>query len=357
LLADFLILFLRCKRENWLNYSVLSAWGLITVFILGEAMYSSAIGLPWIIIAAGLRIFEYVPLMFIGVIVFRVAGEAPFRAIARVLLVYLAIQTVAGALEITILPTIFGSRTRAYGTLPGPIVFGITVAVCALFAMVARLRPLWPVWAVSAAMAVASGTRMAMLMLMGLVGVKLITSIKNLYMQTLAGLICLVVSPAMFLLVNSPILSGREQTEAGGLQRFEVWQRIVETIQTVPDLLFGWGMGLGSNTVFALLGEFGYPGQYIADGLIPFIIGSYGIIGVILQLMILCVYFWRVRQNLDGIVVGVVFLLASITTVSLEVFPVNAMLFILLGWQWARCSKAIPLNGVFPTHSPCQLET
>jgi hypothetical protein len=154
------------------------------------------------------------------------------------------------------------------------------------------------------------------------------------------ALLGLAISPLVVLSVNSPILSGREQTDTGGLQRLEVWQHILATIQSVPDLLFGWGMGLGSNTAFTILGEFAYPGQYIADGLTPFVIGSYGIVGVILQYAILAVYFWRVRKSWDGIVVGVMFLLASLTTVSLEVFPVNAVFFILLGWQWAKSSTA-----------------
>lgn len=70
---------------------------------------------------------------------------------------------------------------------------------------------------------------------------------------------------------SSPLLSGRDDADPTEDGRIALWQRVFANhVHDAADLLFGWGLGLSSNTVNLLFGAEHFPGQFDSDSCICF---------------------------------------------------------------------------------------
>ena len=320
-------------RSGALTSSVLAFVGVVTTYALFEVGYALYLDLPWVVPMAGLRVFEYLPLALIGFVTSRLgAGDYVIYRFAHYLRYYIIVQAVLAIAQALWAPPLFGvsflGGGRPFGTFVSPNLFGATMATCALvFALVPSMRK----WlAASVFLALLSGSRTAF-----------ISSLLVVYFQIYAVLRprdrWALVMPAPILavvalvLASSPLLSGRDDADPTQDGRIDLWQRVFsEQIQGPADLLFGWGLGLSSNTINVLYGAEHFKGQFDSDSLYLYLMNGYGLIGLLAYIFFL----WtttRMSVHRDkGLVVMFIFV-AGLTFNMWEYFPQNAILMYLWG--------------------------
>ena len=336
-------------RNGALNSSVLAFLAVIATYVLFETGYALYLDLPLVVPMAGLRVFEYLPVALIGFVTSRLgAGDYVLIKFAQYLRYYIALQTVLAIAQALWAPPLFGvsflGGGRPFGTFVSPNLFGATMATCALvFALVPGMRH-WVV--VSVFLALLSGSRTAF-----------ISSLLVVFFQIYAALRprdrWALIMPAPMLavgalvLASSPALSGRDDADPTQDGRIDLWQRIFSNyIHGPSDLLFGWGLGLSSNTINVLFGAEHFPGQFDSDSLYLFLLNGYGLIGLLAYLLFL---WFTTRASLHankGLVVMFIFM-AGLTFNMWEYFPQNALLMFLWGMVLGTDRKP----GMAPAYS------
>ena len=168
---------------------------------------------------------------------------------------------------------------RPFGTFVSPNLFGATMSTCAL---VFALIPGMGKWLMlSVFLALLSGSRTAF-----------ISSLLVLFFQLYSSLRprdrWAIVMPAPILaigaliLASSPLLSGRDDANPTEDGRIDLWQRVfADHLHEPMDMLFGWGLGLSSNTINVLFGAEHFQGQFDSDSLYLFLISGYGLVGLL----------------------------------------------------------------------------
>jgi hypothetical protein len=337
-------------RNGALSSTVLAFLAVIASYVLFEIGYALYLDLPIVVPLAGLRIFEYLPLALIGFVTSRLgAGSYIINRFAHFLRYYIALQAVLAMAQALWAPPLFGVSIfgggRPFGTFVSPNLFGATMATCALlFALVPGMRK-WV--AVSVFLALLSGSRTA-----------LISSLLVVYFQVYAVLRprdrWALVMPAPILavgalvLASSPLLSGRDDADPTQDGRIDLWQRVFsEQMHGPADLLFGWGLGLSSNTINVLYGAEYFKGQFDSDSLYLFLLNGYGLIGLLAYLFFL----WattRTSVHPNKGMVTMFILVAGLTFNMWEYFPQNALLMYLWGMVLG--------TGHLPVSFPLQAE-
>ncbi|MGZ8182584.1 MAG: O-antigen ligase family protein [Methylobacter sp.] len=339
-------------RNGVLTPSVLAFLGVIATYVFFEVGYALYLDLPLVVPMAGLRVFEYMPLALIGFVTSRLdAGEYVINRFAHYLRYYIALQAVLAIAQALWAPPLFGvsflGGGRPFGTFVSPNLFGATTATCALvFALVPSMRK----WlAVSVFLALLSGSRTAF-----------ISSLLVVYFQIYAvfrprdrwALVmpAPILAVGALLLASSPLLSGRDDADPTQDGRLDLWQRIFSNyIHDPMDLLFGWGLGLSSNTINILFGAEHFQGQFDSDSLYLFLLNGYGLVGLLAYLFFL----WTTTRTSvhpnKGLVVMFIFV-AGLTFNMWEYFPQNALLMFLWGIILGNSQKnIIPPSRIVPT--------
>jgi hypothetical protein len=117
---------------------------------------------------------------------------------------------------------------------------------------------------------------------------------------------------------------------------------LTTNINEPSDLLFGWGLGLGSNTITVMFGSDHFPGQFISDSLYLFLLNGYGMIGLIAYLALLWMSSHVSVHRHKAIVTTFIFM-AGIPFNLWEYFPQNAILMFLWGLVAGTTYKTLPL--------------
>ena len=320
-------------RQGALTSSVLAFMAVIASYVLFEVGYALYLDLPLVVPMAGLRVFEYLPLALIGFVTSRLgAGDYVLVKFAHYLRYFIALQTVLAIAQALWAPPLFGvsflGGGRPFGTFVSPNLFGACMATCALvFSLVPGMRN----WlAVSVFLALLSGSRTAF-----------ISSLLVMFFQIYAVLRprdrwalimpAPILAVAALLLASSPMLSGRDDADPTQDGRIDLWQRVFANhIHDPMDLLFGWGLGLSSNTINILFGAEHFPGQFDSDSLYLFLLNGYGLIGLLAYLLFLWITTRMSVHAHKGLVVMFIFV-AGLTFNMWEYFPQNALLMFLWG--------------------------
>lgn len=312
--------------------AVAGSVGLLMVYAAFETLHALARDLPLVVPLSGLRVFQYLPLLFAGMMCAqRPHGGQTFDVFAGYLRVFVVLQGLIALNQAFNSPPVYGvsflGGGRPWGTFTGPNPFGAALAACALvFAYSGRHdRARWVF--LSGAVAVLSGSRTAVigvLLIVAYLGYRRLPPLGR-WGALIAGPFLL---PAALWLASSDVVSGRNIEGEG---RIEGWQHHLDNLQNGWDLAFGWGLGLGSNTVTMLYGKDAFPGQFIADGLYMFLLSGYGLVGVLAYLG-LVIYSWARSKHPDRMLLFSYVLLAGVAFNAWEVFPQNALLMFLWGW-------------------------
>jgi hypothetical protein len=336
-------------RSGAMTSSVLAFLAVVATYVLFEVGYALYLDLPLVVPMAGLRVFEYMPLALIGFVTSRLgAGEYVIYRFAHYLRYYMALQAVLAIAQALWAPPLFGvsflGGGRPFGTFVSPNLFGATMATCALlFALVPGMRK----WlAISVFLALLSGSRTAF-----------ISSLLVVFFQIYAVLrprdrwAMIMPAPLLavgaLLLASSPLLSGRDDADPTEDGRINLWQHVFSEYMHGPaDLLFGWGLGLSSNTINILYGAEHFQGQFDSDSLYLFLLNGYGLIGLLAYVFFLWTTTRMSIHPNKGLVVMFIFV-AGLTFNMWEYFPQNAILMFLWGMVLGTGSQSslIPLQA------------
>ncbi|MGR9107389.1 MAG: O-antigen ligase family protein, partial [Gammaproteobacteria bacterium] len=243
--------------------------GLLT-YVLVEVGYALYLDLPFVVPMTGLRVFEYLPLALIGFAIGR-SGQAPIviERFAGYLRIFVVLQALAAISQALWAPPLFGiswfGGGRPFGTFVSPNLFGAAMATCAVvFTLVPSMRK-WVV--LSIILAMLSGSRTAFISSLLVVYFGLYKHFRPRDRWALVLPAPILVLGLLFLASN-PMLSGREDAIPWEDGRIHLWQQVLSGHLDEPlDLLFGWGLGLSSNTVNVLFGAEHFPGQFDSDSL------------------------------------------------------------------------------------------
>jgi hypothetical protein len=323
--------------------------GIIATYALFEIGYALYLDLPLVVPLAGLRIFEYLPLAVIGFMTCRLgAGEYVLNKFASYLRYYIALQGVLAISQALWAPAVFGVSMlgggRPWGTFVSPNLFGAAMATCTLVFSVARVEGMRKWMYFSVLLAVLSGSRTSML-----------SAFLVLFFSACAAMrardrwALVLPAPALaigfLILASTPLLSGRQDANLAEEGRITPWLNILTTnINEPSDLLFGWGLGLGSNTITVMFGSDHFPGQFISDSLYLFLLNGYGLIGLMAYLSLLWMSAQLSGHRSKWVVVTFIFM-AGIPFNLWEYFPQNAMLMFLWGLVMGTSHQAIVLHA------------
>ena len=310
-----------------------------TAFVFGRTV---AAGVPPEAAMAGLRTFQYVPFAFLA---FHIARHRPvwlFTSIARILKALLVVWTPIALYQVLIAPpvqgrTMFGSR--AFATFNEANVFGVAVATSALWLVLtillqgrsvrrATLRTT-PWLVLCLLLALLTGSRTALALTVITIVMLCIMMIRHRILRYVAASLVPVLLLIALIVGSLPAISGR-RTDLLRDGRLAKWSEIFEAgLQTPVDLLFGWGLGLGSNTVNTLFGYNHFEGQFIADSHFVFVVSSFGLVGVVIFLTLLAMTLTSAPRRSAAVFVVYV-MLVSIPFLPFELFPSNVL--IMLAW-------------------------
>jgi len=335
-------------RNGIVTSSVLAFLGVIATYVLFEVGYALYLELPFVVPMTGLRVFEYLPVALIGFVTSRLgAGEYVMYKFASYLRYYMVLQTGLALAQALWAPPLFGVSMlgggRPFGTFVSPNLFGATMATCALvFALVPGMRR----WlALSVFLALLSGSRTAF-----------ISSLLVVFFQVYAALrprdrwALLMPAPILavgaLILASSPLLSGRDDADPTQDGRLDLWQRVfANSVHGPMDVLFGWGLGLSSNTVNLLFGAEHFPGQFDSDSLYLFLLNGYGVLGLLAYLGFLWITTRMSVHPNKGLVTMFIFV-AGLTFNLWEYFPQNALLMLLWGMVVGCAAKTGSISGM-----------
>jgi hypothetical protein len=333
-------------RNGILTSPVLAFLSVIASYVLFEIAYALYLDLPLVVPLAGLRVFEYMPLALIGFVISRLgAGNYVLYKFAHFLRYYMALQAVLAIAQALWAPPLFGvsflGGGRPFGTFVSPNLFGATMATCALlFALVPGMR-LWV--ALSLFLALLSGSRTALISALLVVYFQVYAIVRPRDRWALV-MPAPILAVGALLLASSPMLSGRDDADPTQDGRIDLWQRVFANYVNDPmDLLFGWGLGLSSNTINILFGAEHFPGQFDSDSLYLFLLNGYGLVGLLAYVLFLWTATRMSVHPKKGLVVMFIFV-AGLTFNMWEYFPQNAVLMFLLGSVWGTRFQGVPVS-------------
>ncbi len=320
-------------RHQGLTGTMLAFLSAIAAYALFEIGYALYLDLPLVVPLAGLRVFEYLPLALIGFMASRLgAGEQVVLKFALYLRYYLAVQGVLALAQALLAPPLFGVSIfgggRPFGLFVSPNLFGATMATCAL--VFALFPALWKWMLASLFLALLSGSRTALISALLVIYFQLLSIVRPRDRWALV-MPAPVLAVGALVLASSPLLSGRDDADPTQDGRIDLWQRVLSAhIHDPWDLLFGWGLGLSSNTINILYGAEYFPGQFDSDSLYLFLLNGYGLIGLIGYVSFLWMTTRISIHPHKGLVAMFIFV-AGLTFNMWEYFPQNAVLMFLWG--------------------------
>lgn len=304
------------------------AYTVVLIWYMIDKNYSAIVPL------SGLRIFEYLPVAYIGFILGFQNEQNSYEKLIGFLKWFVAVQICFAILQIIKSPPIFGSTflgSRPYGTFSISNIYGFTLASCSLLFSLSNNKKSVKWMYISAIAAFLSGSRSAIIGALLIIFYRQWKRFSNKSRMLILPVIP-IAAVVLYYISRSKLLSGRDIQEEA---RLDVWGSILSNINSATDLLFGWGLGLGSNTLTNLIGYGKLDGQFISDSTYIFILSSYGIIGLSLYILML----FRtllVKKYYDSLCFVVFVSFYSSTFIIWEVFPANVLLMFLWGWIFGK---------------------
>lgn len=343
LCIHFTFYYFKDKKLN--KYGFNKSFYLYSYFVLYYIVIKvliTVLSYPFIVPLTGLRIFEYVPVFFIMYVYFSEFGTQYFKKNLEITLkIFIIIQTVFALYELFNAPPIEGSTlfgTRVFGSFSHPNVFGLTMAVIAFVFVIMGFKnnKRWVLLLFT--LTIMSGSRLAQLLIMTIPIIKILFNLKSYSLRMIYLQLMPIIGIFIYMLVKLPSFSGRN---IQGEERLDVWADIFKNYLNIIDLFFGWGVGLGSNSLTTIFGSGYFKGQFVSDSLLVLLVSSFGILGLFLCLVMLFIplLFLKGLHLENWILILSFFLLSGTATVVLELFPVNVIIFVLMSYVLAVYRK------------------
>ncbi len=151
------------------------------------------------------------------------------------------------------------------------------------------------------------------------------------HIRAIGALVAGVLLVAAAFVVSNPVISGRAGTSGGPLEdgRFNVWASALGTWQngSIWEILFGSGVGEGSNAMAAYVSDF-----YFTDSAFVFLLLSFGICGLVYMTGLTL---WTMMRLSSGPVI-VAWFIAAATQLYYELQPFTVILALCLHARYDR---------------------
>lgn len=319
---------------------VLFCLGLLS-FIFLEVLLYIFNGNNILVTLLGLRIFEYIPILYLSYIYFRDFQLVHQKDIVYYLkpLIYLeiglgifeCIYATPGAMG----QTFFGARS--FGTFSSANVYGVFLSTVALMIYLIDYQSNKRLFYLIIITTFLTGSRTALIGNMIILLYHLYSLIKNKNMKYIFLALLPLILLVSTLVFSSQALSGREI--GNNSPRLALWSSIIsENMHGIKDFILGWGLGYGSNTVTNIFGPGFIHGQFFSDSLYIYILSSFGITGIVIFLLFLYITFMKTKNTHTSIFVFFV-LFMGLPFIFLELFPSNVMIMYLWGYVLAKEHK------------------
>lgn len=318
-------------------------------YIFFVAIWTLLQGFPPIVPVSGLRVLQYVPVAIVGFALARRSAGDP-RSVATWMLAYVLLLAPLAVFQVLVAPPVYGETvlgSRAFAVFSRPNIFGLVLASCQMWFAVTVIVHRGA--RTARRFAVASFLTFGLILLAGsrtavVLGVLVLAApyLARMTVRTrwaTLGLVPLMLF-AVYAVSSLRFVSGRTGTDALWDPRIGKVFGVGQHLNDLGDLLFGWGLGLTSNTLSTLVGYGRFEGQIIADSQYLSIFGGYGLLGLLAYLVLLALL-WRSGATRFGWIVALFVALAGVPFNVLEVYPANVVLLLLWGFALGA-SGAIP---------------
>ncbi|UUG69987.1 membrane protein [Arthrobacter phage Zucker] len=326
LLAGVLLNFMaKQKREFTGRVTIHPGVVIVGLVVASEVVRTLASGSAPTVVAFGLRTLGLI-LIYMGLRWFGTGqARAILRDVARYAKPLVLIEFALATYQVRTAPAMFGGTfagARPWGTLSAPNNFSAMCVSLAVLFLVGKPKR-WPLWMLMClGFAFLSGSRTGSLGVVIVVGMLLI---KRVPYKLLLAPIGAVVLYAVITLASSEAISGRSIDGEG---RFDGWAKIFSTLNPL-DLIFGIGVGLGSN---ATLSTYGYDNAeaFVADSQLVSFYLSFGIAGVLI-IAWATLAMWRNGLPVSRLFyVPVILVLGTVYNIG-EYAPANLILVLIAG--------------------------
>ncbi len=304
---------------------------IIIILSIAEVIIAINNGLPMIIPIAGLRVFQYLPILLLGYYYSKIHPNI-LALMVKCLIGFIIIQSILGIFQVYYFPplqglTIFGSR--ASGSFGSANHYGVLMSTCFLLIYLSgKYRMLGNLCII---MAILSGSRAAIIAAFIVLLVPLF--FKKNYLIKFIGVFMVPLGIIFsYFMASHSYISGRIGTSKLMDPRWEHWIDLInQNINGVGSLLFGWGLGLSSTGLGSAFGNNAFAGQFISDNQFISILSGFGIFGLLFFIiMLLYTLINKYNTNKALFVAFITFLCIPMNV--LENFPQNLLLFFIWGW-------------------------
>lgn len=323
---------IRSKRAA--GGTTISTWTLFIAVFLALSTVAALIraDIPAAAVFTGLR-FIYVALLALAIGHYsRTERQLLLTTLARWLMPFLAIEAWVALQQVLHGPATLGTTqlgARPWGTYASANNLGLAMLGILIVVMMARIRMRWHAVLVIGTLCLATGSRTAVL------GFALACSgalVSHWRRRLVAVPFAVVGVYALYGWASSPAVSGR--AGAGG-QRFGTWAIAAESLDGT-DWAFGNGIGVGTNSLVALVGTSNLSAAAISDSAFIAATLSLGLAGLALYLWAY-LKLWRMVDYGHRFTILPMLGLALLTFNVLEVSPFNVLVAVAIG-----CSLPVP---------------
>jgi len=357
----YLFVFINCCKAKIVNIIIFLTIAIYIILIVSKS-YINGTSILWI--GMGLRpvlmLFLIYSIRFIRLDTDRING------LSRIVKLFLVMQIPACLFQLYFFPpiqgqTIFGPRV--FGTFPNPILLSQALSAIFLFLFIMNRSSNTLYWGLVCFMlSIISGGRS------GMMGVALIFTymflqiFRNKLVKIFALVMSFVIIVCAYFLFSSSALSGREIDTFSKERRLANWGKMLSGLADKGGdrLLLGEFVGSGSNLLKSFSKKSGRDDlardRYDADSMFIYLIMSYGILG--LSIFVLAMVY--IFKNIDGnekYLVFILFLWLGTSQNILEIYPVNIIFIILIGYLLNnKCVQDQVTNNTIIVHNPIRGE-
>lgn len=312
-------------------------WSLI-VFVISFGYHQ----LPLLLTLTGLRTFQYVPLILLGYWLAIRRSHEILIYLALWLRYYVAVQTLVCIYQYLTnsgpswMYTFLGPRV--FGTFPYYNQFGAAMAVSGLCFLLASIshkqlfgQPRFLPWLyLTLLLCLMSGSRTGLIISCINVFYLTIQKFRKASDRVVVIYLIPLLLPILLFSVSNPEVTGRD-VDLANEGRLDVWVEVFKQFNSIPDYVFGLGLGLGSNTSVTLFGEGSFEGQ-VGNTHNDFVqkLATFGLVGLILYLSFIVITLFKASKHHAPVFIFFVVMMG--TSYSFwEFFPTNVLILFLWG--------------------------
>ena len=331
----FIIVSLLLILRGYTEWKIRYVWLFVSMaFLFLYAFCKSLLQFGPLLPLAGIRSFLFLGVVIVGSWAVR---EKVFYFLTKCLIVLILFQLLLAPYEFVYGMRFFASTyfwNRIVGTMLQPSSLGIVLVLGLVWCFIfSHSRTwLWRLTVIVCVLVFLSGSATALFLLLFASVATLWSKIDNRYRK---WLLCGGIASSVFLFLLLPLLTGRAVIYYSLWGRLSLYKEHIFTGSEWYELLFGRGLGAGTNTAVNLLMDWqastahGVVSHtvFVADSTPLMLISQVGFIGLFLVYGLL---FLAVRNDPQSRIFYVSIILASLTVNISELFPVNFILGLLL---------------------------